>query len=207
MCNCTCSRYTFQHCSAQRTIIVQYIHGVSLVTMFSIVHLLMISGVYMAWYVLFVHVVCLYFLLVVLDCPSPCLSLCKKLCSFLTLLSIETIPLTLSHSTSSPQVDFLFSTCLRTSYISHLLFCREDPRLHSCIVCASISCPNVAMTAFTPWNLNEQMTNQMRDFLSNSKKGSTHIHCVHVCMCMWCVIACVVCAQVLSAMCCMYLHV
>jgi hypothetical protein len=52
---------------------------------------------------------------------------------------------------------------------------QEDPRVHSCIVCASISCPNVAMSAFTPWDLDVQMSSQMKDFLSNTKKGAAYI--------------------------------
>jgi len=47
----------------------------------------------------------------------------------------------------------------------------EDPRLHSCIVCASISCPNVRTEAFLPETLDAQMNSQMQDMLSNPKKG------------------------------------
>jgi hypothetical protein len=47
----------------------------------------------------------------------------------------------------------------------------EDSRLHSCIVCASISCPNVRTEAFRPEKIDEQMSDQMRDMLSNNKKG------------------------------------
>ncbi|XP_065836519.1 uncharacterized protein [Oscarella lobularis] len=48
---------------------------------------------------------------------------------------------------------------------------KEDPRLHACIVCASISCPNVRTEAYVPERVHSQMSNQMRDFLSNTKKG------------------------------------
>ena len=84
MCNCI-SSYTFQHCSAQRTITVQFIHGVSLVTMFSITHL--ISGIYCM-----VCTLCACNLSIFPSCrirlPSPCLSPCKELCLFLTLSSL-----------------------------------------------------------------------------------------------------------------------
>merc|ERR1712032_1136717 len=47
----------------------------------------------------------------------------------------------------------------------------EDPRLHACIVCASISCPNVPMEAFRANLVERQMSDQMKDMLSNEKKG------------------------------------
>merc|ERR1719506_31436 len=47
----------------------------------------------------------------------------------------------------------------------------EDSRLHACIVCASISCPNVIMEVFRAERIDEQMTAQVRDMLSNTKKG------------------------------------
>ncbi|XP_064397588.1 uncharacterized protein LOC135344343 [Halichondria panicea] len=48
---------------------------------------------------------------------------------------------------------------------------KEDSRLHACIVCASISCPNVRMEAYRREQVGEQMDSQVKDFLSNSKKG------------------------------------
>ncbi|XP_065177862.1 uncharacterized protein LOC135808575 [Sycon ciliatum] len=48
---------------------------------------------------------------------------------------------------------------------------KEDPRLHACIVCASISCPDVRTEAFQVDKLDQQMTDQMTKFLSNPKKG------------------------------------
>lgn len=38
---------------------------------------------------------------------------------------------------------------------------KEDPRLHACIVCASISCPNVLREAFVAERIEEQMTAQV----------------------------------------------
>ena len=46
-----------------------------------------------------------------------------------------------------------------------------DPRIHTAIVCASISCPDLAKDAFRPETLNEQLDAQMRDFLANPGKG------------------------------------
>jgi len=48
---------------------------------------------------------------------------------------------------------------------------KEDPRLHACIVCASVSCPNIRNSAYTVHGLNEQMTDNFNDFLNNTKKG------------------------------------
>jgi len=47
----------------------------------------------------------------------------------------------------------------------------EDPRLHSAIVCASVSCPNLRMEAYTVEKVDEQFTDNFRDFLNNTKKG------------------------------------
>jgi len=46
-----------------------------------------------------------------------------------------------------------------------------DPRLHSCIVCASISCPNLRPEAFRSHSVDRQMDEQMMDMLNNKKKG------------------------------------
>jgi len=47
----------------------------------------------------------------------------------------------------------------------------EDPRLHACIVCASISCPNVRREAFRAGGIDRQMDESMTDMLSNRLKG------------------------------------
>lgn len=47
----------------------------------------------------------------------------------------------------------------------------EDARLHACIVCASISCPNVRREAFRAERIDEQMSAQVKDMLSNTQKG------------------------------------
>ena len=49
---------------------------------------------------------------------------------------------------------------------------REDSRVHACIVCASISCPNVKREAFRPDKIGDQMDSQVRDMLQNPKKGT-----------------------------------
>lgn len=46
-----------------------------------------------------------------------------------------------------------------------------DPLLHACIVCASVSCPDVALTAYKPETLQTDMEANMRRFLANPKKG------------------------------------
>lgn len=46
-----------------------------------------------------------------------------------------------------------------------------DPLLHACIVCASVSCPDVAMTAYRPETLQADMEANMRLFLENPTKG------------------------------------
>lgn len=49
---------------------------------------------------------------------------------------------------------------------------KEDCRVHGCIVCASLSCPNLRAEAYLPETLDAQMTDNVRDWLANPKKGS-----------------------------------
>eukprot|EP01130_Rhizamoeba_saxonica_P010213 TRINITY_DN4184_c0_g1_i1.p1 TRINITY_DN4184_c0_g1~~TRINITY_DN4184_c0_g1_i1.p1 ORF type:complete len:361 (-),score=71.50 TRINITY_DN4184_c0_g1_i1:40-1122(-) len=51
-------------------------------------------------------------------------------------------------------------------------FSEEDPRLHACIVCASVSCPNLRATAYTAENLEAEMIDNTKNFLENQDKGS-----------------------------------
>ena len=46
-----------------------------------------------------------------------------------------------------------------------------EPRIHVAIVCASISCPDLAVDAFRSEKLNEQLDFQVRSFLTNTGKG------------------------------------
>ena len=46
-----------------------------------------------------------------------------------------------------------------------------DPRIHTAIVCASISCPNLRKKSYSSKNLNKQLDIQMKDFLANPNKG------------------------------------
>jgi Protein of unknown function, DUF547 len=46
-----------------------------------------------------------------------------------------------------------------------------EPAVHGCIVCASASCPNLRAEAFVPDKLLDQMSDQMRDWMSNPTKG------------------------------------
>jgi len=47
----------------------------------------------------------------------------------------------------------------------------EDVRIHAAIVCASVSCPNLAVTAYTEPGLDDQLTANTKNFLENDKKG------------------------------------
>jgi Protein of unknown function, DUF547 len=46
-----------------------------------------------------------------------------------------------------------------------------EPAVHACIVCASASCPNLRTEAFVADKLLQQMSDQMRDWMSNPTKG------------------------------------
>jgi hypothetical protein len=47
----------------------------------------------------------------------------------------------------------------------------NEPRIHVAIVCASVSCPDLRLEAFTADKLNEQLSDQMERFLQSSEKG------------------------------------
>ncbi|MCT4629862.1 DUF547 domain-containing protein [Winogradskyella sp.] len=47
----------------------------------------------------------------------------------------------------------------------------NEPRIHFAIVCASESCPKLQNTAFTASNLEEQLTNATKGFLSDTSKN------------------------------------
>ena len=53
--------------------------------------------------------------------------------------------------------------------------------MHMCIVCASISCPNVRMEAFKSPIINEQMDDQVREFVRNNKKGIS-LYLIMICV-------------------------
>ena len=46
-----------------------------------------------------------------------------------------------------------------------------DPRIHMAIVCASVSCPDLRDEAYTANQLDQQLDDQSRLFVTNSKKG------------------------------------
>jgi len=46
-----------------------------------------------------------------------------------------------------------------------------DPRIHTAIVCASISCPDLSIEAYKSEKLDDQLDRQMRRFLANPNKG------------------------------------
>lgn len=47
----------------------------------------------------------------------------------------------------------------------------KEPRIHSAVVCASVSCPPLRTEAFRADQLDEQLNAQMREWLSNEKTG------------------------------------
>ena len=47
----------------------------------------------------------------------------------------------------------------------------NDPRIHVAIVCASVSCPDLRLEAYTVEKLNEQLDDQMEKFLQSPEKG------------------------------------
>lgn len=49
----------------------------------------------------------------------------------------------------------------------------ENVRVHGCIVCAGISCPDVRAEAFTPQDVDAQMSDNFEKWLQNPKKGHT----------------------------------
>ena len=48
----------------------------------------------------------------------------------------------------------------------------NEPRIHFAIVCASVSCPKLKNTAFTASDLDTQLTNATKEFLSDSSKNN-----------------------------------
>ena len=55
--------------------------------------------------------------------------------------------------------------------IEHQILKMDEPRIHFAIVCASISCPKLLNEAYTAENLEQQLTNVMKDFLSDTKRN------------------------------------
>lgn len=47
----------------------------------------------------------------------------------------------------------------------------NEPRIHVAIVCASVSCPDLRMEAYTTEKLNDQLDDQMKKFLQSREKG------------------------------------
>lgn len=46
-----------------------------------------------------------------------------------------------------------------------------EPRIHAAIVCASVSCPDLRLEAYTAEQLDDQLDDQLRKFLVNQRKG------------------------------------
>ena len=47
----------------------------------------------------------------------------------------------------------------------------EEPRIHFAIVCASVSCPKLRNKAFVAENLEQQLTDATKEFLSDTSKN------------------------------------
>lgn len=47
----------------------------------------------------------------------------------------------------------------------------KEPRIHFAVVCGAKSCPNIRNEAYTGKKLDEQLNEQVKQFLSNTKKG------------------------------------
>ena len=47
----------------------------------------------------------------------------------------------------------------------------NEPRIHVAIVCASVSCPDLRLEAYTVEKLNDQLDDQMKKFLQSREKG------------------------------------
>jgi hypothetical protein len=61
---------------------------------------------------------------------------------------------------------------LTLNHIEHeILRKMNEPRIHAAIVCASVSCPDLRMEAYTMQKLSEQLDDQMAKFLQSREKG------------------------------------
>jgi hypothetical protein len=47
----------------------------------------------------------------------------------------------------------------------------RDPRIHSSVVCASVSCPDISATAFTPSNVEELLNERVSAWFTHTTKG------------------------------------
>ena len=56
-------------------------------------------------------------------------------------------------------------------------FDRIDPRIHAAVVCASVSCPDLAREAFTAENVEEMLDARARAWLAHPAKGSSRMAC------------------------------
>jgi len=62
---------------------------------------------------------------------------------------------------------------IENSYLRAPTNFTEDVRIHGCIVCASVSCPDLRSSAYTVDNIDLEMTENVNAWLANPKKGST----------------------------------
>lgn len=83
----------------------------------------------------------------------------------------------LSNDTDGPVWDQIAGTVggleLSLNDIEHVQLRShwDEPSIHACIVCASVSCPNLRREAFVAQRLREQMNSQVREWLAHPSKG------------------------------------
>ncbi|WP_147679008.1 DUF547 domain-containing protein [Algibacter pacificus] len=56
----------------------------------------------------------------------------------------------------------------------------DEPRIHFAIVCASVSCPKLQNTAFTPSNLETQLTNATKEFLNDPERNELSVNSIKI---------------------------
>jgi hypothetical protein len=56
----------------------------------------------------------------------------------------------------------------------------DEPRIHFAIVCASFSCPKLQNKAFKAFNINEQLTNATKAFLSDSDRNKISTNTIEI---------------------------
>jgi hypothetical protein len=55
--------------------------------------------------------------------------------------------------------------------MARLLPSYHDPRIHSSVVCASVSCPDISATAFTASNVDELLNERVSAWFAHTTKG------------------------------------
>ncbi len=70
------------------------------------------------------------------------------------------------------EIATLGNRAVSLDFIEHQVIRKlGEPRIHFAIVCASLSCPDLRLEAYTAENLEQQLDAQTKDFLANKSKG------------------------------------